>query len=258
MKAREPLQPIQELAAARLSEAFKKWQVQQKRRGLPSSQAEAAAQLGWGQSAMSQYLRGEIPLNVRALQKFCSLLKVDPASISWPLAKEMKDIARVVERDAVANAEADPVVENTGADAPVEVAFMPYYAPTLQGEEAGRRFRQTPEGFVAKEMEFFERHGVSAETVIAVLAVGNSNADYIVDGDICFFDRLRTEPKSGKIFLVEHPDGLLIKVLRRRLDGSWVLESKNPDKANYPDEVVPEAQMALLEIWGEFFYRQGL
>lgn len=138
-----------------------------------------------------------------------------------------------------------------------EVLRIPYYAAKGSCGNGVINFDESPKGFLVKEAGFFAKYGVPPDQIIAVYADGNSNAEYIVDGDICLFDRRKTEPRSGKIFLVQHPDGLLIKVLRRRIDGSWVLESKNPDKAAYPDEVIPPGQADLLHICGEFFYRQG-
>ncbi|SOE49097.1 hypothetical protein ODI_R1841 [Orrella dioscoreae] len=71
------------------------------------------------------------------------------------------------------------------------------------------------------------------------------------------FDTSKTEPRSGKIFLIDHPDGLRIKELRREIDGSWVLGSRNADKRRYPDERVDPEHASRLKIHGEFVYRQG-
>jgi len=108
-----------------------------------------------------------------------------------------------------------------------------------------------------REAGWFRRYNVRPEDVFAVFADGDSMADFIVDGDIVIFNRRRIEPRSGSIFLVEHPDGLKIKRLRREIDGSWILESTNPDKRRHPDERVTAEQADLLRIRGEFVYRQG-
>lgn len=110
---------------------------------------------------------------------------------------------------------------------------------------------------LVKESGWFRRYKVRPGDVFALFADGESMADFIVDGDIVIFDRTRTEPRSGKIFLVEHPDGLKIKRLRRGIDGSWILESLNPDKNRYPDERVGPEHADHLRIQGEFVYRQG-
>lgn len=108
-----------------------------------------------------------------------------------------------------------------------------------------------------REASWFRRYNVRPDDVFAVFADGDSMAEFIVDGDIVIFNRRRIEPRSGSIFLVEHPDGLKIKRLRREIDGSWILESTNPDKRRYPDERITAEQADLLRIRGEFVYRQG-
>ncbi|MGN6519563.1 MAG: S24 family peptidase [Dokdonella sp.] len=108
-----------------------------------------------------------------------------------------------------------------------------------------------------KEASWFRRYRIRPEDAIAVWADGESMADFIVDGDIVIFDRSNTTPKSGKIFLIQHPDGLRIKRLRREIDGTWVLQSDNPDKRRFPDESIEPEHAQLLKIVGSFVYRQG-
>jgi len=118
-------------------------------------------------------------------------------------------------------------------------------------------FEQMPKGHLIKEASFFKKYDLKPENAFAIYADGDSMAEFIVDGDIVIFDRSKTEPKSGEIFAIEHPDGLRIKVLRRSIDGTWTLESKNPDKRRFPDEVIPAGHSELLKIHGKFVYRQG-
>lgn len=112
-------------------------------------------------------------------------------------------------------------------------------------------------GYLAKEPTWFQRYHVKPEDAVAVTADGFSMADFIIDGDIVIFDRSKTTPQSGFIFLIEHPDGLRIKQLRRDINGAWILESRNPNKAQYPDEIIPPEKGELLIIKGRFVYRQG-
>lgn len=108
-----------------------------------------------------------------------------------------------------------------------------------------------------KEPSWFRRYNLRPSDGLAVWADGDSMADFIVDGDIVIFDTSKTTPKSGRIFLIEHPDGLRIKRLRRGIDGAWILESGNPDKRHYPDDRIDPADADMLKIRGEFIYRQG-
>lgn len=112
-------------------------------------------------------------------------------------------------------------------------------------------------GYLAKEPTWFQRYDVRPKDAIAIIADGDSMADFIVDGDIVIFDRSKTEPQSGFIYLIQHPDGLRIKQLRRDINGTWILESRNPNKAHYPDEIIPPEKGELLVIKGKFVYRQG-
>ncbi len=77
------LSPEQLADAVRLKAAFKAWQAERKAHALPWAQDEVAEALfGFGQSALSQYLNGTIPLNAAALQKFCRALGLTPTQIS--------------------------------------------------------------------------------------------------------------------------------------------------------------------------------
>lgn len=78
----KPLTPEQKEDAARLKAAFRAWQDAQRDKGAPVSQLEAAGRLGFGQSALSQYLNGLIPLNGPVLAKFAELMSVKPEDIS--------------------------------------------------------------------------------------------------------------------------------------------------------------------------------
>ena len=78
----QPLSEEQKADAARLRKAFSEHQAKLRKVGLPWTQEALADQLGFGQSALNQYLNGKIPLNAAALYKFCLVLVVEPASIS--------------------------------------------------------------------------------------------------------------------------------------------------------------------------------
>lgn len=121
----------------------------------------------------------------------------------------------------------------------------------------GRGGARMDEGSITKEASWFKSRGVTPGTVVAVVADGDGNADYISHGDVVFFNTASTTPESGMIFLLRHPDGLRIKRLRRDIDGTWLLEYVSQDKRRFPDERIPHERIATLEIVGKFIYRQG-
>ncbi len=99
----KPLTPEQLEDAARLRALFKHWQQEQKALRRPASQMEAAEQLGFGQSALSQYLRGEIPLNVRTAMKFARLLGTKIEEFSPDLASQLLQLATSADLDLIGN-----------------------------------------------------------------------------------------------------------------------------------------------------------
>jgi transcriptional regulator with XRE-family HTH domain len=87
MAAKE-LSPEQKAEADRLKARFKAWQRQLKADGESASQLDLAEQFGFGQSALSQYLNGTIPLNLRAVLKFAEKLGCAPEEISPIVVEE--------------------------------------------------------------------------------------------------------------------------------------------------------------------------
>lgn len=142
--------------------------------------------------------------------------------------------------------------EGTGS-----MAAINYYAAKGSCGGGAHNEEAEPKGQLIKESGFFKKYGVKPENLAAIYADGSSMADFIVDGDMVIIDKTKTEPQSGKIFAIQHPDGLRIKQLRREIDGTWVLESRNPDKRAYPDERITPENVGLLKIIGRFVYRQG-
>lgn len=145
-------------------------------------------------------------------------------------------------------------VREASAGYALEIEFMDVMGSCGGGALNLEAERRSP---LMKEPQWFKRYGLRPQDALAVWADGDSMADFIVDGDIVIFDRSKTLPRSGKIFLLEHPDGLRIKRLRQQFDRSWIMESNNPDKRRYPDELVTAEQAEHLRVIGQFVYRQG-
>lgn len=89
----KPLSSEQIADAIRLKAAFKHWQDDQKARGRPHVQDDVAELFDIGQSALSQYLNGRIPINAEALLKFAAVLGLDPAEISPSVVRREQERA---------------------------------------------------------------------------------------------------------------------------------------------------------------------
>lgn len=73
--------------ARRLHALFVSYVDQLKEQGKPSSQDAISEALGFGQSALNQYIKGRIPLAGPSLKKFCDVLGVPPDKISPSIAE---------------------------------------------------------------------------------------------------------------------------------------------------------------------------
>lgn len=122
----KPLTPEQHEDASRLRARFKAWQEERKLHNQSSSQMEAAAQLGFGQSALSQYLRGDIPLNINVLPKFTMLLGCKYEEISPALASKINAL--------VSNADYAIFDDRTGQWMQVETKRHPLSAEDAKTE----------------------------------------------------------------------------------------------------------------------------
>jgi len=75
--------------AKRLDAVYRAWRAERRESGKEASQEYAAGEIGFGQSAFSQYLKGRIPLNVAVAGKFAKLFGCRVEDFSPTLAVEM-------------------------------------------------------------------------------------------------------------------------------------------------------------------------
>ena len=211
------------------------------------NQSELARFCGVTPQAVQQWLADKTSPRGKTLNRAAEFLGVSPAELQFG-------------KDALKSApnatRADFVVESSKeSDGPVfEIEYLDARGSCGGGSLNGDVMAK---GRLVKEASWFKKYGLRPKDAVVVYADGHSMADFIVDGDMVIFNQAKTEPKSGSIFLIEHPDGLRIKQLRREIDGTWVLESRNSNKRDFPDERIDAAHYDLLRIRGEFVYRQG-
>lgn len=113
----KPLTEEQQQDAKRLKAAFSKFQARRKLEKKPYTQLALEEELGLKQSAMSQYLNGDIPLNGVALGKFCKLMDEKPEAISPSVYRSEFERSKAL-AIATATKEVD-VSKKSGAGAPM-------------------------------------------------------------------------------------------------------------------------------------------
>lgn len=123
---------------------------------------------------------------------------------------------------------------------------------SLMSDESGEVREQ-----LVKEASWFKKYKIRPGDALTIYADGNSMAEFIVDGDIVIFRKGVRDLVSGVIYAIDTPDGLRIKRVLKRSDGTIVLSSDSDNKHKYPDEVYTPEQAAALKFKGSFVYRQG-
>lgn len=286
----QPLTPEQKADAERLHARFKAWQQDQKDRKLPSSQAEAASRLEFGQSALSQYLQGRIPLNVKTLAKFCTLLGCEPEEISPSLAAEMKAISKPLQLKYFNTPEAEAELEAQRAEEEfrefeAEQSRERYYSKGFparpiavydsleelppettvlithvdvalsagNGRETWHIEEKEPLPFQA---DYIRRLKASPKNLVAVKVRGDSMERGLFDDDTVVVDKAdRRIPASGGVFALVYAGEMLVKRLFKMPDGSIDIVSDNP---KYKSLVVPLDQLEHIDIVGRVKYRSGM
>jgi len=243
-----PAQPLTEtqLEEARsLKQHFRIWQAKRRQAGEESSQDWAAEQLGFGQSALNQYLNGKIPLNPEAAAKFANLLSIEVTDFSPTVAGA---IARLSSLGL-----AVPVTSSVAAPAPHSMPAPDGGEPDLvitqydeTGGSMGHGFNLTdnPPGHIRSWRVTHEwlRLNVPVHTGVKNLAIvtgfGPSMKPMFNPGDPLLVDTgVKVVDHEGVYFFRVGDEGF-IKLIQRvpEFDGPGVrlrVISKNPDFPPY-------------------------
>lgn len=111
---------------------------------------------------------------------------------------------------------------------------------------------------IIKDQAFFTSMGVEPSDVVAIVADGDAQANFIVHGDTVLICTARCDRlDSGVIYAIQTPRGLMLKRAIERADGHVILSCDNPDKDRYPSEEYTAEQAEKLIRIGRFLYRQG-
>lgn len=202
----QPLNDDQIADARRLKEALGRFQSEARDSGRPAPQSEIAARLGFGQSALSQYINGRIPLNVPVLVRFCALLQMPMDAISPRLAAE----AELLTSAAFAVSDLASPPADDGASS--RKNLYSHTVPKKRPEVAWEVLNVTD---VADWPDIFETK-----------MPDDSMAPAIPMGTVLVF-RKSAAPTPGHGVLVRHCGSLLVRRMVVQPGGAWVGEAKN-------------------------------
>ncbi|AWL04253.1 hypothetical protein DIR46_07280 [Massilia oculi] len=225
-----PLTKEQLEDAARLKQLFATWQKAQREAGLPSSQEALSDQLGFNQSALSQYLNGRIPLNIDAATKFANLIGKSVADFSPLLAAQIEKYtgpAEPVDPAAMVR-KATPV----SLDEPDPSGLISVQAVNIRveagvpGFEADREFEDG--GLIQIPREAVETEEWAPQCLLAIKVRGLSMLPVFADGDTIVINVADRRLVSGEVYAVNCDGKPAVKqlVFERH---QWYMRSFNPN-----------------------------
>lgn len=107
------------------------------------------------------------------------------------------------------------------------------------------------DGVISFDPRFLRDQGASPDNCVVIWAHGDSMMPTIPDGSALIVDHSQTEVKNGSIMVIGVGDDLLVKRIRRRLDGLIDLIS---DNQAYPPETLGPAALQQLRVVGRVVY----
>lgn len=226
------------------------------------SQESVAERAGWaGQSVVSQYLNGRIPLNLPALLKFSAILGFDPSEVSPRLAenlhaahitpagaRQLTNPDNVVTLTVAENRRTYPPEANLAVEsiAPVESwsdetplgedeVAIPFFKEVELAAGRGSEVMLETGG---RKLRFgkrtLQRKGITPETAASAMVSGNSMDPVLPDGSTVAIDTSATNVIDGKMYAINHEGQLRVKLLYRLPGNGLRLRSYNSDE--HPDE----------------------
>ncbi len=216
----QPLTPAQLADATRLKAFYEKWKASRRAVGERASQEVAAAILGFqSQSSVSQYMNGNIPLNVPALIKFSELFDCQPSDISGDLAKEIAKIAEATETVPEADHVPIKMVDAKASAGKGHLVLSNDVSKILM-------FRR----------DYLAKNDATHGDVLAFEVTGDSMVDlHIIDGSVVLANRRKTEAVANRVYVLWIKGELCVKELVS-MGGAWFARSHNKAKpAEFPD-----------------------
>lgn len=231
--------------AKRLAEVFKQRKAELKAQGVRMTQETLAHDCGWkGQSAVSQYTNGRIPLNLDALIRLSGALGVKPERISPRLADRLRQPNSNLGPVGTAD-----IMEGAPSASEVDV---PYYREVELAAGSGACEVIENHGITKRlPLRALEQSGVSVENAACATVRGDSMMPTLPDSTCAAIDTGTTEIVDGDIYAVDHDGMLRVKALYRLPMQRIRVVSYSDD---YPDEIVSGDEMQFFRIIGRVFW----
>ena len=171
-----------------------------------------------------------------------------------PRASVIAAIAQITGADAawLITGEGSPKSSFTdSADSDAFIRLPVYNEVAASAGPGALAVSEHPDSVVAFARRFLRDQGAVPERCSIIRARGDSMAPTIPDASLLIVDHSQAEVANGCIMVISVGDDLLVKRVRRRLDGLIDLVSDNP---SYPPETIGSDTVAQLRVVGRVVY----
>lgn len=200
-----------ELSAADVAAAERLWAIWNRKKGELDLTQQKVGDLMGGitQGGVGHYLHGRAALNLEAVLKFASILRVDP--------REIRD-----DLDGLSDAIAAALRAVEAGDA---VSLFDAYASAGDGHQVSRLTRI---GELTFRLGSLEKKGIDPKQAEVYFVTGRSMEPRLYDGDAVLFDKRETTvTEDGKIYVILWNGARFVKRIFRELDGRLRIVSDN-------------------------------
>ncbi len=207
---------------------------QQLMRKNGGNQSEMARFIGVTPQAVQKWIAGESEPRGKNLDLAARFLGVTPAMLKFGSDNGLSNVTAIHPDDP----KPDDVI----------------YVPESRIEFSGGNGKTAMYELVEDEepatyrLSWFQKYGINPDKVRRFRVSGDSMVPMLYPRDTILVNTEETNVLDGKMYAIRYGDELRVKYLRRRLDGTLILRSVNPDYKD--EEVSPELVNEHISILG--------
>jgi len=218
--------------------------------GQRPTQEQLAAQWpdgGVTQGAISQYLKGRIPLNAQAVMRFADALRIHPLKIR----DDLPELRRLSQFPANEEADFNPFGDSVRDMARTDRLTIPRFdVQGSMGLGVQQPIQETIVGAVTVSREWLRtelRQVTSPSNLSVITGYGDSMEGTFNDGSQLIVDRGVVDVRVDAVYVLSLNGELYIKRLQRRPDGSILMIS---DNRKYESIVIKNGEKAQFSVLG--------
>lgn len=225
--------------------------IAQARKSAGLNQPELAQKMGWGQSRLSNYERGQRQPKLEDLKAISCALGIDILSLIPNETSKNNELFLSENKTKYVVGEFDTWDSETPLG-PDEVE-IPFYKEVELSAGNGSIVERAVSGFKLRfAKSTLKRYNIQPENAACVVVSGNSMEPVLPDKATVGIDIANSKIKDGDMYAIDHDGMLRVKIVYRLPGGGVRLRSFNRDE--YPDEDYFSEQASLIKVLGRVFW----